>query len=228
PFAGVHPIVCCALVEHYRHEIVNCGDHGIRSARHDRERYLGTIFGRIPGLIQTREKEQATATRVNPERLPLGFRSDPFEKAISWYYATPLLKSIAEARKTIQRFGLRVDAHRRPAVVLRPTIDQSPARPPRSATFEFGSDDEVLIRWGNIEARSIAGRRFTIIVDAERVDDTPPMVPGQGKPSAHLTKPRPYDFSALKVIQLFQGSRRRPPLPCYAPCCNFTCSISSG
>ncbi|MGO9266498.1 MAG: hypothetical protein ACLQBA_16720, partial [Candidatus Binataceae bacterium] len=76
--------------------------------------------------------------------------------------------------------------------------------------------DQLLIRWGNIEARSIAGRRPTVIFDTERVGDAPPVVPRQGKPSAHLTKPRPYDFSVLKVIHLFQriSPTSSPPPPC--------------
>jgi hypothetical protein len=94
--ARVHPIFRSTFVEHHRHAIVNYDDRGIGRARYDSERQLGPILFLIPGLIQTREQQEAAGSRVNPERLPLALGTGPFVKAIAGNDATAQLKSFPE------------------------------------------------------------------------------------------------------------------------------------
>ena len=138
---------------------MNFGDRGTGRACHDSERQRGSILLRIPRLVQTREKQEAAGSRVNPERLPLSFGADPFVKTIGWYDATVLLKGFAEGWPLFERLGLRVDTLAGAPVIPGPAIDQTPARPSRFSAFEFRSDDKVLIGRRDIEARPIAGRR---------------------------------------------------------------------
>jgi hypothetical protein len=100
---------------------------------------------------------------VNPERLPLALGTAPFIETIGRNDAAALLEGFAERWPLIERFGLGVDALAGAAIVSGPAIDQTPARASRFSTLEFRNDDEVLISGRDIEARSIAGRRATLI-----------------------------------------------------------------
>ena len=83
---------------------MNRGDRGIGCAGYDSERQLGSILFRIPGLRQTREKQEAAGSRVNPERLPLALGTGPFVKAIAGNDATALLKCFAEGWPLFRAF----------------------------------------------------------------------------------------------------------------------------
>jgi hypothetical protein len=111
--------------------------------------------------------------------------SHPFVEAIGWNDATALLEGFAEGWPLFQRFGLGVDALTRTAAVLCPAIDQTPAGALRLSTFEFRSDDEVLISRRDIEAGPIAGSDVVLTFEAKRVRDLPPLLPCQGEPSTH-------------------------------------------
>ncbi len=72
-----------------------------------------------------------------PNNHACDFTSHPFVETVSRNDATALVEGFAKCWPLFERFGLGVDALAGAAVVLRPTTDQAPARPPRSATFEF-------------------------------------------------------------------------------------------
>jgi len=65
---------------------------------------------------------------MNPERLTLGFGTDPFVKAIAGDYAAAPLESLAKAHALFEGFGLAIDALAGAAVILGPAIHQTPAR----------------------------------------------------------------------------------------------------
>src|SRR5260370_27803582 len=82
-------------------------------------------------------------------RLALG--PHPFVKSVGRHDAAPLLKRLAERRKLVHGLRFRVDAHRSPAGVLRPTIHQAPGRRDRLAVLVLGFEDEVGLRRSDIE-----------------------------------------------------------------------------
>jgi hypothetical protein len=55
---------------------------------------------------------------------------------------------------------------------------------------QIGGNDEMLIRWRDIEAWPIVRRHIAVIVDPERLDHSPPFFPSQGESPAHLTRVR--------------------------------------
>jgi hypothetical protein len=74
---------------------------------------------------------------MNPERLPLTFGTGPFVETVGWNDATAQPKRFAEAWPLFERFGFGVYELAGAAVVLCPTIDQTPACAERFTTFEF-------------------------------------------------------------------------------------------
>ena len=96
-----------------------------------------------------------------------------------------LLKRFAEGWPPFERLGPGVDALAGAAIVPRPAIDQAPTGAARFSALEFRSENEVLIGRRYIEVRLIAGRRVTLIFDAEGASDLPAFIPRQCEPSAH-------------------------------------------
>src|ERR1700682_3642611 len=97
-----------------------------------------------------------------------------------------------QARENEQKalsLGLRfsIDAHRSPAGVLRPTIHQAPGRRDRFAALVPGFEDEVRLRWSDVESRNVIAE--FAFRNAKHGRELAPIAARHGKSTAHITCP---------------------------------------
>src|SRR6266481_3245096 len=124
---------------------------------------------------------------MDPQRLAPGLGTAPFVKSVGRHDAAPLLKRLAERRQLVHGLRFRVDAHRSPAGVLRPTIHQAPGRRDRFAVLVLGFEDEVRLRRSDIEPWCvIAESPFGY---AEHGRQLGPVAPRHGESTAHISCP---------------------------------------
>src|SRR6266446_4967401 len=124
---------------------------------------------------------------MDPKRLAPGLGTAPFVKSVSRHDAAPLLKRLAERRQLVHGLRFRVDAHRSPAGVLRPTIHQAPGRRDRFAVLVLGFEDEVGLRRSDIEPWCVIAE-FAFGY-AEHGRQLGPVAPRHGESTAHISCP---------------------------------------
>jgi len=110
-----------------------------------------------------------------------------------------LPEGLAERGPLLEGLRFGVDALAGPVGVLRSAVDQTPPRALRPSAFKLRRDDEVLVGGRDVEPRPIARGYVFFILEAERSGDSPPLVPGQGEPSAHFRCPLPQELILVRT-----------------------------
>jgi hypothetical protein len=134
----IHPIFRRALIENYRHAIVNRSYQPVGLGRDDGERPLPLSGLCLPRLVQAGKEKQSTVRRMYPDRLTLSLWTTPLVEAIRWDCAATLQERFSEGSAFVKRLRFGVDALAGPAVVAGPGIDQAQlaSRAVRRSYFE--------------------------------------------------------------------------------------------
>src|SRR5262249_40862786 len=122
----------------------------------------------------------------NPEWLPIFLGSRPFIKPVGRNYTTTLMKGLAIAAALLDGLGSGVDALARLPAVLCATIDKAPTGNLRASALILHGNDEMRVGRCDIVLSPVAGPNVIDVMQPKFAGNALPILPGEGKTSAHL------------------------------------------